>query len=174
MSEDELLEVETSRSRTDAAAALRAIAAGLADGDLSLAGPDGTVTLSPPEDVTLELEVEQDDDELELEIEVGWAGDATAAGADDGTDAEEPADAPDEQPPADDAETAIDPTSVDPSRATFELYQDRAAEWRWRLVHDNGNVIADSGEGYGKRANAEKGLRSVKLNAPGADVERLE
>jgi len=31
---------------------------------------------------------------------------------------------------------------------TFELYQDRAGEYRWRLRHDNRNIIADSGEGY--------------------------
>jgi uncharacterized protein YegP (UPF0339 family) len=60
------------------------------------------------------------------------------------------------------------------SKATFELYQDRADEWRWRLVHDNGNVIADSGEGYDRKAGARKGIESVKKNAPGAAVETLE
>ncbi|AUV82024.1 DUF1508 domain-containing protein [Salinigranum rubrum] len=56
------------------------------------------------------------------------------------------------------------------SEATFELYVDRADEHRWRLVHDNGNVIADSGEGYASRQKARQGLRSVRENAPGADV----
>ena len=60
------------------------------------------------------------------------------------------------------------------SNATFELYRDRADEWRWRLVHDNGNVIADSGEGYTSKSNAKKGIRSVKRNAAGATVEELE
>lgn len=60
------------------------------------------------------------------------------------------------------------------SQATFEVYRDEADEWRWRLVHDNGNIIADSGEGYSTRQNAEKGLRSVKHNAPGADVRVVE
>jgi hypothetical protein len=54
--------------------------------------------------------------------------------------------------------------------ATFELYVDRAGEHRWRLVHGNGNVIADSGEGYASRQKARQGLKSVKENAPGADV----
>jgi len=60
------------------------------------------------------------------------------------------------------------------SKATFELYQDRADEWRWRLVHDNGNVIADSGEGYDRKAGARTGIESVKQNAPGAAVETQE
>lgn len=60
------------------------------------------------------------------------------------------------------------------SQATFEVYQDRADEWRWRLVHRNGNIIADSGEGYSSRQNAEKGVESVKRNAPDADVRVVE
>lgn len=52
----------------------------------------------------------------------------------------------------------------------FELFEDRAGEWRWRLVHRNGNVVATSGEGYTRKHNALKGLRSVMRNAPDADV----
>ena len=55
------------------------------------------------------------------------------------------------------------------SNATFELFVDRAGEHRWRLVHDNGNVIADSGEGYASRQKAQQGLESGKENAPGAE-----
>lgn len=60
------------------------------------------------------------------------------------------------------------------SKATFEVYRDRGDEWRWRLVHDNGNVIADSGEGYDRKAGAKKGIESVKLNAADATVEVVE
>ena len=60
------------------------------------------------------------------------------------------------------------------SKATFEVYEDRAGQWRWRLVHDNGNIIADSGEGYATRQKCEQGLESVKQNAPDADVERVD
>jgi uncharacterized protein YegP (UPF0339 family) len=55
--------------------------------------------------------------------------------------------------------------------ATFELYVDKAGEYRWRLVHSNGNIIADSGEGYTTKDNAENGIESVKENAPSAPVE---
>ena len=60
------------------------------------------------------------------------------------------------------------------SKATFELYADSDDKWRWRLLHDNGNIIADSGEGYATKQKAKKGLRSVKENAPGAEVVEVE
>lgn len=55
--------------------------------------------------------------------------------------------------------------------ATFELYKGSADEWRWRLRHENGNIIADSGEGYHNKADAMNGIDSVKENAPSAPVE---
>ncbi len=55
--------------------------------------------------------------------------------------------------------------------ATFELYKDRAGEFRWRLRHENGQIIADSGEGYTTKANAINGIESVKENAPTASIE---
>ncbi|PSP98321.1 hypothetical protein BRC89_08300 [Halobacteriales archaeon QS_4_70_19] len=40
-------------------------------------------------------------------------------------------------------------------QARFELFRDRADEWRWRLRHRNGNVIATSGEGYTQAQRAQ-------------------
>ncbi|AGN01335.1 hypothetical protein L593_06940 [Salinarchaeum sp. Harcht-Bsk1] len=74
----------------------------------------------------------------------------------------------------DGAEAAAAASAADTSKATFQLYEDRASEHRWRLVHDNGNVIADSGEGYASRQKARQGMSSVKQNAPGAEEEILE
>ena len=54
------------------------------------------------------------------------------------------------------------------SQARFELYEDQGQEWRWRLRHRNGNIIAASGEGYTRKHNARKGLASVRGNALGA------
>ncbi|WP_435179926.1 HVO_2922 family protein [Halorussus sp. AFM4] len=71
--------------------------------------------------------------------------------------------------------TQLDGTTVEalaaPAKATFEVFEGKDGKWRWRLVHDNGNVIADSGQGYSSKRAAEKGLRSVKRNALGAAVE---
>ncbi len=55
--------------------------------------------------------------------------------------------------------------------ATFELFKDRAGEFRWRLRHENRQIIADSGEGYTTKANAINGIESVKENAPTASTE---
>ncbi len=54
--------------------------------------------------------------------------------------------------------------------ANFELYTDKADEFRWRLRHQNGEIIA-SGEGYTTKANALNGIESVKKNAPDAPIE---
>ena len=54
--------------------------------------------------------------------------------------------------------------------ATFELYEDNAGQYRWRLRHENGNIIADSGEGYASKQKAKQGIESVKNNAESAEV----
>jgi uncharacterized protein YegP (UPF0339 family) len=55
--------------------------------------------------------------------------------------------------------------------AGFEVYRDKAGQWRWRLVHENGNILADSGEGYASRQKARQGLDSVRNNSADADIE---
>ena len=55
--------------------------------------------------------------------------------------------------------------------ATFELYEDKANEWRWRLRHQNTEIIADGGEGYSTQQAARNGIESVKQNALDAPVE---
>ena len=57
--------------------------------------------------------------------------------------------------------------------ATFELYEDSAGDYRWRLRHSNGNIIADCGEGYASKQKARQGIESVRDNAPDADVEEV-
>jgi len=71
---------------------------------------------------------------------------------------------------ADEADLAARIESMRASQARFEVYEDRGGEYRWRLRHRNGNVIADSGEGYTRRHDAQRGLQSVRRNALGATV----
>ena len=52
----------------------------------------------------------------------------------------------------------------------FRLYKDGCGEWRWRLVVSNGNIIADSGEGYSSKQGAKRGIESVKQNVPRARI----
>lgn len=47
----------------------------------------------------------------------------------------------------------------------FELYRDKANEWRWRLKHNNGNILATTSEGYKAKADALKCIENVKASA---------
>ena len=51
----------------------------------------------------------------------------------------------------------------------FEVYADKAGEYRFRLKATNGQIIAVS-EGYKTKAACENGIESVKKNAPDAEV----
>lgn len=55
------------------------------------------------------------------------------------------------------------------SNPKFELFRDKAGEFRFRLKATNGKVIAVS-EGYVTKAACENGIDSVKANAPEAEV----
>ena len=55
----------------------------------------------------------------------------------------------------------------------FELYEDKAGEFRFRLKARNGEIIATS-EGYKSKASCLNGIESVKKNAPDAAVEKAE
>ncbi len=46
----------------------------------------------------------------------------------------------------------------------FELYKDKAGEFRFRLKAGNGEIILAS-EGYKQKASAENGIESVRKNA---------
>lgn len=51
----------------------------------------------------------------------------------------------------------------------FEMYIDKAGEYRFRLKASNGEIIAAS-EGYKAKAGCENGIASVKNNAPDAEI----
>ena len=57
-------------------------------------------------------------------------------------------------------------TAVHPK---FELYQDKAGEYRFRLKARNGEIIAVS-EGYTTKTNCENGIESGRKNARDAEV----
>ncbi|WP_144798352.1 HVO_2922 family protein [Halorubrum depositum] len=90
---------------------------------------------------------------------------AAAVAADDGPEPEDAA-APDVAVPSEDE-------SIE-SAATFELFEDASEEWRWRLRHDNGNVVGDSGEGYASKSNAKRALARVREHVAAADYLRVD
>ena len=55
------------------------------------------------------------------------------------------------------------------SKGGFELYQDAAGLYRFRLLAGNGVTIA-VGEGFKTRSEAEKAIQSVARDAPNAPV----
>ncbi len=51
----------------------------------------------------------------------------------------------------------------------FEMYQDKAGEYRFRLKARNGEIIGTS-EGYTAKAGCLNGIESVRKNAPIAEI----
>lgn len=55
----------------------------------------------------------------------------------------------------------------------FEIYTDKAGEFRFRLKARNGQIIAVS-EGYKAMVSCVNGIESVKKNAPEAPIEKVD
>ena len=55
----------------------------------------------------------------------------------------------------------------------FEIYTDKAGEFRFRLKAGNGEIILAS-EGYTQKAGCKNGIESVRKNAPDAPVAKEE
>ena len=59
------------------------------------------------------------------------------------------------------------------TKPKFEMYTDKAGEFRFRLKARNGEIIAVS-EGYKAKVSCLNGIDSVRRNAPSAAVEKVE
>jgi uncharacterized protein YegP (UPF0339 family) len=64
-------------------------------------------------------------------------------------------------------QTAENP--VQQKNPKFEVYPDKAGEFRFRLKARNGEIILSS-EGYRSKASCLNGVESVRKNAPGAAI----
>ena len=142
MEEETIHESERKRSRRGIASYFRRLAAALGRGERVAIDEDQTVTVDPPADTDFQVDVEREGDTVSVEIEMEWE--------------------------EEEGDVEVD---VVASKATFEVYEDSAEQWRWRLKHLNGNIIADSSEGYASKQKAKQGLESVRSNAPGAYIE---
>lgn len=47
----------------------------------------------------------------------------------------------------------------------YEMYKDKKGEFRWRLKHQNGNIISKSSEGYKAKADCMKGIENNKKSS---------
>ena len=54
----------------------------------------------------------------------------------------------------------------------YHVYKDTQNKWRWRLKAANGNILADSGEGYTNKSDCLAGITSVKASS-GARAFRI-
>lgn len=52
----------------------------------------------------------------------------------------------------------------------FEIYLDKAGEYRYRLIATNGESIAMSEEGYKSKSGCLKGMQSVAVNSVDAEI----
>jgi uncharacterized protein YegP (UPF0339 family) len=57
-------------------------------------------------------------------------------------------------------------------RGRVQFFKDKRGEYRWRLKASNGEIIADSGEGYKAEAGCKNGYESVKNHCQDAVVEK--
>ena len=73
--------------------------------------------------------------------------------------------------------SAVEDQTVEPievqKHPKYEVYQDKAGEYRFRLKARNGEIIA-TGEGYKKKASCLNGIESVKRNAHEAEIVKVE
>jgi uncharacterized protein YegP (UPF0339 family) len=51
----------------------------------------------------------------------------------------------------------------------FEIFEDEAGEWRWRLRASNGELVAVSEQGFSSKSGVVKGLDVVRHNAAAAE-----
>ncbi|MBP5552808.1 MAG: YegP family protein [Spirochaetales bacterium] len=72
---------------------------------------------------------------------------------------------------------AVEDQTVEPVVAVkcpkYEIYKDKAGEFRFRLKASNGQIIA-VGEGYTAKAGCLNGIDSIGRNAPDAEVAKEE
>lgn len=57
-----------------------------------------------------------------------------------------------------------------PRTSRFELYKDRAGEWRWRFVMSNNKIIATSSEGYQRKSGCINSIAIIAAKAMNAPI----
>ncbi len=58
--------------------------------------------------------------------------------------------------------------------AAFQVYEADSGEWRWRLIDEDGNVLADSGAEHTSRGEAAEAMMTLKEQAPDAELLEIE
>ena len=78
-----------------------------------------------------------------------------------------PADAPADEP---EAEESAEPAVAEEKQSrAFEIHEDKAGKWRWRLRARNGELVAMSDQGFASKAGVVKALDVVRRNVAEAE-----
>ena len=141
MNNELIYEERNSHKRRRLASFFDRIARRLRRGEAVPIDEDQNVTVEIPDESELQVELERENGTVSLELELDW----------------------------EETSGAVE-TDVVASKARFEVYEDSGDRYRWRLVHRNGNIIADGSQGYSSKRKAKQGLESVRTNASGAYI----
>lgn len=68
------------------------------------------------------------------------------------------------------ASASVGVADIDIEVFTFEPYEDKAGEFRWRLIAPNGRIIADSAQGYEDEDFMLTMIAKIQRKAAGALV----
>ncbi|RKD97922.1 YegP family protein [Halopiger aswanensis] len=71
-------------------------------------------------------------------------------------------------------EQASEADLIEFEEAAFQVYEADSGEWRWRLIDEDGNVLADSGEEHASRSEAAEAMMTLKEQAPDAELLEIE
>ena len=70
------------------------------------------------------------------------------------------------------ADSTVEP-AIEAKCPKFEIFLDKAGEYRFNLKARNGEIILAS-EGYKAKKSCENGIESVKKNAADAKIEKID
>ncbi|SIR63267.1 DUF1508 domain-containing protein [Natronorubrum thiooxidans] len=71
-------------------------------------------------------------------------------------------------------EQASEAELIEFEHAAFQVYEADSGEWRWRLIDEDGNVLADSGDEHTSRGEAAETMMTLKEQAPDAELLEIE
>ncbi|AXR80563.1 DUF1508 domain-containing protein [Natrarchaeobaculum sulfurireducens] len=71
-------------------------------------------------------------------------------------------------------EQASEADLIEFEHAAFQVYEADSGEWRWRLIDEDGNVLADSGQEHTSRGEAAEAMMTLKEEAPEAELLEIE
>ncbi|WP_247728332.1 YegP family protein [Halovivax limisalsi] len=71
-------------------------------------------------------------------------------------------------------EQADEADLIEFEQSAFQVYEADQGEWRWRLIDEDGNVLADSGAEHGSKSEAAEAMMTLKEQAPNAELLEIE